>query len=204
MELDLSGKTWCSLGLKGTGKSTLANSFLNTYGSEALYYDTLHEAPVDSPFDIYQPSSRYSAAPLETVIKAITPKDATEIPKYRLFVIDEANRFCPPKPSPLPPSVADLNDQARHYLMSVGYIARRPSQLNSDLMELADYLFIFRLTGKGDQIYLNNTVGGLGDAVLHLPDFHFIIVFPDKHFTLAEPITPDKTWLQHSKRLINR
>jgi hypothetical protein len=67
---------------------------------------------------------------LETIINKITPPKGTDInkwlPPYSLFIIDEANRFCPPKPKLLPAAVADLNDQNRHYLMSVGYVARRP------------------------------------------------------------------------------
>lgn len=202
--MDLTGKTFCILGLKGTGKSTLANLILNTYGASALYYDTLFEAPPDSVFDVYQPNNRYSVRELETVINAIIPQNVNQLPKYRLVIIDEANRHCPPKPSPLPPAIADLNDQCRHYLMSAGFIARRPIQLNSDLMELADYIFIFRLTGKNDIQYLENTVTGLGEAVKSLGNHEFIQVNPDKSFQVCAPINPDKNWIGHAKRLINR
>ena len=120
------------------------------------------------------------------------------------MVIDEANRHCPPKPSPLPAAVADLNDQCRHYLMTAGFIARRPSQLNQDLTELADYIFIFRLTGINDIKYLNNTVSGLGEAVQGLEKHGFIQVNPDKSYNIMEPITPDEIWLSNAKNLIDR
>src|SRR3972149_3139704 len=202
--MDLTGKTFVILGLKGTGKSTLANLILNNYGASALYYDTLFEAPPESGFDIYQPINRYSVKELETVIRAIIPQNVNQLPKYRLVIVDEANRHCPPKPSPLPAAIADLNDQCRHYLMSAGFIARRPVQLNQDLTELADYIFIFRLTGKSDIQYLENTVSGLGDAVKNLGKFEFIQVNPDKSFQLCEPITPDKNWAARAKNLIDR
>lgn len=202
--MDLTGKTFVILGLKGTGKSTLANLILNTYGASALYYDTLFEAPPESVFDIYQPINRYSVKELETVIRAIIPQNINQLPKYRLVIIDEANRHCPPKPQPLPAAIADLNDQCRHYLMSAGFIARRPVQLNQDLTELADYIFIFRLTGKSDIQYLENTVSGLGDAVKNLGKFEFIQVNPDKSFQHCEPITPDKIWTARAKNLIDR
>jgi DNA helicase HerA-like ATPase len=204
MMIDLAGKSFVILGLKGTGKSTLANLILNTYGEKAFLYDTLYESPELSPFDIYRPKNRYSVAELEAVIRAIVPENINQLPKYRLFVIDEANRFCPPYPSPLPASVADLNDQCRHYLMSAGFIARRPSQLNSNLIELADYTFVFRLTGKNDLVYLNNTVSGLGDAVATLGKYEFMQVNPDKSYEVCEPITPDKRWLERASALINR
>ncbi len=202
--IDLEGKSFVILGLKGTGKSTLADKILNNYAEQAMYYDTLHEAPEDSPFDIYQPKDRYSVPELEAVIKAIVPLNASQLPKYRLFICDEANRFCPPKPASLPATVADLNDQCRHYLMSAGFIARRPSQLHQDLIELAAYLFIFRLTGKNDIKYLNNTVSGLGDAVVSLADFEFVTVNPDRSYFICNPIAPDKNWITKAKSLINR
>ena len=202
--MDLTGKTFTILGLKGTGKSTIANLVLNTFGEKALYYDTLYEAPENSIFDIWQPKNRYSVAELESVIKAIIPQKINELPKYRMVIIDEANRFCPPKPSPLPASIADLNDQCRHYLMSAGFIARRPVQLNQDLIELSDYIFVFRLTGKNDIQYLNNTVSGLGDTVAELDKFEFVLVNPDKSFSVCEPIKPDKNWLTRAKKLIER
>ena len=202
--IDLTGKTFAILGLKNTGKSTLSNLILNLYGADAIYYDTLYEAPEISPFDIYQPKNRYSVAELEDVIRRIIPQNINELPKYRMVIIDEANRFCPPKPTPLPAMIADLNDQCRHYLMSAGFIARRPVQLNSDLIELADYIFVFRLTGKNDILYLNNTVTGLGDTVQALGQWEFVRVNPDKTYVICEPVKPDKIWLNRAKTLINR
>lgn len=202
--LSLSGKTFCILGLRGTGKSTLANYILNNAGADALYYDTLYEAPESSIFDIYRPKDRYSVAELESVIRAVVPANINQLPRYRMVLIDEANRFCPSKPAPLPPAVADLNDQCRHYLMSAGFIARRPTQLNQDLMELADYCFIFRLTGKNDLLHLENTVSGLGDAVRTLGRFEFVQLAPDKSFTLCAPIEASKEWLHRGKSLIER
>lgn len=202
--INLAGKTYVSLGLKGTGKSTLNNYILGAFKGSALYYDTLHEAPDSAPYDIYRPRDRYSVAELETIIKAIIPANLNALPKYRLVVIDETNRFCPSKPAPLPPAIADLNDQCRHYLMTAGYIARRPSQLNQDLTELADYIFIFRLTGKNDIAYLNDTVTGLGDAVQALGKYEFITVFPDRAFKICAPIKPDDAWLDRAQSLTGR
>src|SRR3989304_9894364 len=90
--MDLTGKTFVIVGLKGTGKSTLPNLILNTYGASALYYDTLFEAPPESGFDIYQPINRYSVKELETVIRAIIPQNVNQLPNYRLFIFYEANR----------------------------------------------------------------------------------------------------------------
>ena len=202
--MDLSGKTFCIFGLKGSGKSTFANVILNQFGERAVYYDTVQEAPETSPFDIYQPKDRYSSAELSAMIRSIIPEKLNTLPKYRMLLIDEANRFCPPKPSPLPSAVADLNDQCRHYLMSAGFIARRPSQLNQDLTELADYLFIFKLTGKNDIQFLENTVSGLGNAVLSLENYEFVQVNPNRSFVICEAVDAEPHWINRAESLINR
>lgn len=180
MELDLANKAFCIFGMPDGGKSTLAHYILTSYGSVAFVYDTLHEFP-DSPFDSYIPKVRGDTDELETVIRAI-------IKKYKMIVIDECNRFCPSKPVPLPQAIADLNDFRAHYGVSVGYVARRPVQLNQDLMELAHYLFIFNLKGKNDIQYLNDLAAGLGDAVKELPLYHFIVVDPMRNYHICPPV----------------
>lgn len=180
MELDLENKAFCIFGLPDSGKSTLACFILNQYGSQAFVYDTLHEYP-DTPFDSYCPKNRYSAVELDMTIRIV-------MQRYKLIVIDETNRFCPPKPAPLPPAVADLNDWRAHYGATVGYICRRPVQLNTDLTELSHYLFIFTLKGKNDTMYLNDLVAGLGDAVNQLELYHFIVVDPARNYQVYDPI----------------
>jgi len=180
--LDLSGKSFCIFGLPDSGKSTQANFILNAYGKSAFIYDTLGEY-ADEPYDSYRPDDRYSPGELETVIRAILKSR-----RYSMVIIDEANRFCPPKPAPLPQAVADLNDWRAHYGLSVGFIARRPVQLNQDLTELAHYLFIFNLKGKNDIAYLNDLVAGLGDAVLNIPKYHFIMMDPGRNYELYSPV----------------
>ncbi|MBA7581104.1 hypothetical protein ES708_23004 [subsurface metagenome] len=108
--------------------------------------------------------------------------------RYSLIVIDEANRFCPPKPAPLPQTVADLNDWRAHYGITAGYISRRPVQLNQDLTELSHYLFIFSLQGKNDIGYLNDLSAGLGDAVSQLSPYYYMVVDPLRHYQVYSPV----------------
>ena len=189
MDIQLTRKTWCVFGLKGSGKSTLMQYIAAQYGAKCLMFDTLHEVNVEVPFHVYQPKNRQSPMELETVIALLRANKP-----YRMFVIDEANRFCKPKPSSLPQGVADMNDWARHeqFNLSVGYIARRPVQLNTDLTEIADYLFIFGMAGKNDVKYLNDLRNGLGDTVKDLPLFHYAVVYPDRTWKVATPIPMDK------------
>ncbi len=185
MEINLKGKTAADFGLRGSGKSYLADMLARTYGPQALIYDTLGEYDAKAPYDIYRPRDQNSVAELEKVIR-----DVMRSRKYKLLVIDEAHRFCPPKPAPLPLAVRDLNDFCRHeqYDISVIFIAQRPVKLHQDITEQADYLFLFRLAGKNDQTYLNEVSDGLGDAVKELPQYHFYLADQARKYQLMRPV----------------
>lgn len=185
--LDFENKAFCIFGLPDSGKSTLANYILAQYGSSAFVYDTLREYPSE-PFDSYPPTDQYDVVELEGIIRA-----AMTGGRYSLIVIDEANRFCPSKPVPLPQVIADLNDWRAHYGIAVGYIARRPVQLNQDLTELSHYIIIFCLKGKNDIQYLNDLSAGLGDAVSQLPLYHFIVVDPLRNYQRYAPVPAEFT-----------
>ena len=199
MNLDLTRKTWAVFGYKESGKSLLAKMIAEKYADKCLYYDTLHEVPVAAKFHSYPPKNRHSPLELESVIALLKANK-----RYRLFIIDEANRYCPPKPHPLPQGVADMNDWCRHpmFNLSIGYIARRPVQINTDLIELCDYLFVFQLGGKNDLKYLNDLRRGLGDAVQALPRFHYALVKPDRTWILCEPIKASKIFIGSDTQLL--
>lgn len=181
--IDLTAKGFCVFGLRGAGKSVLIRSIASGIAGHCLYYDTMHECSVDTPFDFYQPKSRYSDDELQKVVKWVMQKR-----HYKALLIDEANRFCPTKPAPLPQAVADLNDMQRHYGLTVGYIARRPVQLHQDLTELAAYIFCYTLHGKNDLKFLDNLKKGLGDVVSSLPPFHFVAVDQNRNVTVHSPV----------------
>jgi len=187
--IDLTRKTWALFGYKKSGKSTLAQFIADSYGPSCLYYDTLHEVAAEAAFHSYCPADRHSIAELENIVELVRTTK-----RYRMFIIDEANRYCKPKPTPLSQGIADMNDWCRHpqYNLSVGYIARRPVQLNQDLTEIADHLMIFQLGGKNDIQYLNDLRDGLGDEVKDLPQYHFALVYPDRTWEVMAPISPPK------------
>jgi hypothetical protein len=180
--LDLKSKSCCIFGLPDSGKSTLAHYIADSFGSSAFVFDTLNEFP-DQPFDRYAPSRRGDIGELEKIARAVMASR-----RYSCFILDEANRYCPSKPVPLPQAIADLNDFRAHYELTTIFIARRPVQLNQDLTELAHYLLLFRLPGRNDIGYLNELATGLGDAVQKVPKYHFMCVHPDRTFNLMKPV----------------
>lgn len=109
-------------------------------------------------------------------------------PKLQMFVIDESNTYLHPKPSPLPTGIVALNDRSRHENLSFGCIARRPSQLHSDIVELAHYIICFGLRGVNDVRYLDSINRGLGSAVANLPQYHFIVVDERRNWQVYKPV----------------
>ena len=96
MKLELDKKSVCIFGLPDSGKSTLAHFLASLFGISGFIYDTMSEYP-DKPFDIYRPKDRNSVGECEKIIRL-----AMNSGKYKLILIDEANRFAPSKPTPLP------------------------------------------------------------------------------------------------------
>ncbi len=186
MQIDLKGKRVCIFGLQGSGKSNLAALILKQYGQSALIYDTLAEYKDELEYWRYVPKNRGDQAELSAIVRL-----ALKTRRWRMIVIDEANRYCPSKPAPLPQAISDLNDWCRHkqYDIIPVYIARRPVQLNQDLTELASHLFIFNLAGKNDVQYLNDLKAGLGDAAQGLKQYHFIVVNERREYQVLKPIT---------------
>lgn len=186
--INLVGMRACIFGLPGSGKTTLAKHLLKQYPKHFIYdyhgeYKDCSEA---QHCKHYKPMS----IAVEEFNKVI---DFAMLQDVDLIAIDEANIFCPNR-IPLCDAMRKLNDTNRHLRNEKGIgficIARRPVQLHTDLVELAHYLFIFGLKGKNDRQYLNSLVEGLGDAVAQLCPFHFILVYPDRHYDICEPIQP--------------
>jgi hypothetical protein len=185
---DITNKRFVILGQQGSGKTVLAKYYLRGT-KDSMVYDIHHE---------YTGLNRYLAAHRQVDRRTKNDPGIIELDNFvstvvlgsgrvRLFVLDEGNRFCPNK-YPLPASILTLNDDNRHDKIAFGVIARRAAQLHTDLVELAHYLFIFRLTGKNDYSFLEDTAIGLGDAVRALEDFQFVVVDPSRRFKVHEPM----------------
>jgi hypothetical protein len=185
---DISNKRCVIFGLQGSGKTELAKKLTETQRAH-IVYDVHHEY---IGFNRYLVEHRRvnikdkndpGIRELNNVINNIVLKSG----QVRLFVLDEANRYCP-NHYPLPSSILVLNDDNRHDRIGFISIARRPAQLNTDLTELAHYIFIFNLAGRNDYNYLEDTAVGLGDAARKLKEHAFIVVFPDRHFEVRPPL----------------
>lgn len=184
----ISNKRCAIFGLQGSGKTELAKVLARSIGAH-LVYDVHHEYNGLNRYLVghkrVDPRNKndHGLAELNNVVDTIVLKSG----QIRLFILDEGNRYCP-NHYPLPASILVLNDDNRHDRIGFIVIARRPAQLNTDLTELAHYLFIFNLAGRNDFNFLEDTAEGLGEAVKKLKPFWFVIVHPDRHYEVHPPI----------------
>lgn len=169
-------------GLKSAGKSNWTQHTLtqDQYGAH-LMYDVCKE---HQTLNRYLPTHRRgddAHAELDQVLSRMV-LNVERARRPELVAVEEISRFCGPN-SPPPEALYELVDLNRHYGVGLLGIARRPAQIHTDLIELADNLIIFRLTGKNDYRRLEQEVDGLGDAVRALGQYQFVHVEPDRSYT---------------------
>lgn len=184
---DIKGKAITILGLKGSGKTVFLKNLLNAIPKH-LIVDPMLEY---QGYRRYIPANRsYSEAAVAEIDMVadmlVVPKKGNKA-KVDLFAVDEANRYFPSR-HPLPPTIQDINDLQRHWGLTSAFIARRPTQINTDIIELSNYVIIYNLAGKNDIQYLNDLSNGLGDAVLQMERYHFMFVDERRQYECLDPV----------------
>jgi DNA helicase HerA-like ATPase len=180
----LRGKQIGVFGMRGTGKTTWTKWLLRKF-KKPVVFDPLNEY---ADFTRYVPETREAGDEL----KAEFSHFWNTINRKRIgcMAVDEANRIAPNRETPSP-ALRDIIDLGRHESITYILIARRPTQITTDAVELVDYLVFFRLDGKNDIKYINDIKEGMGDAVAGLSGHKF--VFYDRSdgvFRVHEPIKP--------------
>lgn len=194
MEIELFGKHSLIFGLKGTGKSNLVAHILDQPIYENhLVYDLAQEHADNANHrvvpDHTQPPE--STEEFQQAFSALVTENEREM-RPDLFVGEEVSRYAPNN-GKAPEALLDLADQSRHY--GVGFLgtARRPAQVNTTLVELADYIVVFRVRGKNDVKRLNAEADGLGDRARELDPFEFIVVDSMRDSAIHEPVPEYET-----------
>ncbi len=184
------------VGLQGSGKTELAKKMIKettSKGGKALIVDILAEYIHNKKLgniDVYVPTnSVYPVVEVDTLINnyILTPYFETGKQPYNLIVFDEASRYFQNK-NPLPQSMGYINDMARHLKLDVIVIARRFTQVNTDLVELSHKLYIFNQTGINDIKRLNELSIGLGDTILNIPKYYYVEVDQWRKYIIKNPI----------------
>lgn len=164
-------------GKKKEGKSNFLQYALSQEKHRnALLYDVCREHEAMPDGIRYLPEYRNgekARAELGGVIdRFVTGNDRERRPD--LLVMEEVSRLAP-NGGGSPDELYDVVDLNRHYGMGVVGVARRPAQVETTLVELADHIVVFYVDGPNDIRKLNNLSDGLGDAANELDKYHYIV-----------------------------
>ena len=194
--IEIAGKGFCIFGLRGMGKSWLVKHILDSCTAKNadgnyrhLVYDPLNE---HQGYRRIRPDNRSDPAELSEFIDRLVIPEA-QANKLDLFIVDEANKYIPARKT-LEEGPSDLNDFARHFGrhgLSVGWVARRPVQFNSDILECSNIVFFFKNQGANDYQKCEDMCRGLGDAIRSLKPYHFVVLEDGHKVSVHAPITPN-------------
>lgn len=190
--LELAEQIVVVLGPPDSGKTNFVKT---VFGKEPYrrhwIYDPLREYD-SSEYNVVRPSNRrYDGGNEElnqTIDDAIFAQPEALRPRY--LVIDEANRTVPNNKEP-GEAMQDMIDFNTHFAPGIGLwvVARRPAQLNTDLMELYDEMFIFGLRGRNDKrAYRDMVSEELVEQLDAKEKFEFVHVDGEGDTTLFEPV----------------
>ena len=184
---DLKGKAITVIGLKGSGKSVWVQYLLDSVKKHLIVDPMLEYQGFRRYIPKFRSFSDAATMELDMVADELVVPQKGNKAKVDLFAVDEANRYCPAR-HPLSPVIMDINDFQRHWDLTTVWVARRPTQLNTDLVELSNWIIVFNLAGKNDHQYLNDLSDGLGDAVLELPKYHYMFVNESRQYEQMTPV----------------
>ena len=194
--VSFAGQQIVVMGHRGAGKSTWIQYVLNqTPGHFIVDMNREHEG-----YNRYLPEYRRGDE-AKAEVDGVTSRIATDNDPARrpsMLVYEEANRYIPNRGS-IPEAVGEVVDLGRHYETDVGdgiavmYVTRRPSQLDTDVIELADYLVVYRVRGKNDKKRLNSEASGLGDKASQLGEYEYLLVRPDRSIVHMSPVPEGNT-----------
>lgn len=192
MDINLKNKTFVVAGLKNTGKTFLVqNAILNSIPNNAVYDITGEYKNCKSAKYVYASSNKqYSQEMISEVDNFI--EKLVNAKKPELVIFEEADCVLP-NMRITSSSLLHLNSTCRHFDkergISVGFITRRLPDLNSKIVEIADYIFIFQLSGKNDLIYLEQLKKGLSEQMAQIEQNHkFIVLDGARNFAVYDAI----------------
>ena len=185
-EMSLRGKRVCVFGLQGSGKSYWSKYVALHYNS--LIFD-IHGEYRQDLYSVWRPRAKQHGPELMAEFDAAMQKFVfSKDYSWDMLVIDEANQYFPNR-KPLPPAMARLNDFNRHMNLGFMCVARRPSQLHTDLTELAHYNIFFKLEGVNDMQRLRDIYPGLDSLVFSLGPHEFAVHEPGKGIYRCAPLS---------------
>ena len=180
--IELKNQQAVILGNRGGGKTNLAVHIARQVPpGEVLVYDPLAEW-AKLGYRAHVPKDGLDLDELDDYIRTVAVRA-----EPRIFIVDEASSIITTKHR-LPPGLQMLSRHGRHYGMTVLWIGHRPMDINPNISEMADYLFIFRVSGAGNLVRLRNWHEDLPAAVRSLKDYEFAVLEHGQTVTVHAPV----------------
>lgn len=176
----LKGKKVMVCGMNEAGKTTFCKELLRQYPRHFVW--DMNGEYSDKEFNRFVPSNKQRGEPIKQEFDRLMHGhlfEAIEKGRLKTLLIDESNIIAPNRAT-MPVTMARLNDVYRHIPdknkgdFTVIFVTRRPAQLNTDISELCQIKIIFKLEGKNDLDWCEETQKGLGDSVVELEQYEFL------------------------------
>jgi len=188
--------TVCVLGLRGGGKSYLVKNY---------FLDSQPRHLVIDPLDEYEGYFRYvphiklmeNYDSLNEEIKLahkrlIFPnvltledqkKGKVKPKRLKMVVYEEADLYVPAQRL-LNSSIRKMYTQCRHMQVDLIAVSRRPTDLNTYIMDTADYLIVFKIAGANALKSLRNMNSACVDAIMTLnyDKYEFLLFNRDRTY----------------------
>lgn len=188
-EISIKNSHTMLFGLKGAGKSNWLQWLLSKrrYSTSHVCFDVCRE---HDSLNQYLPRHRRGKEGRQELEQVLT-RLITDVERERrpeVVAIEEISRYAPSNGA-TSEALMELCDLNRHYGVGLVGVARRPAQVESDLVELADQLVIFNLRGKNDIRRLNNERAGLGDMIVNeVGEYEYAVVDGQRNVSIHNPV----------------
>lgn len=191
MKIQIKDRQTAVFGMKREGKSNWLQWLLSHsgYQSHLVYDQTREHDALNRYLPTHKRGSEATQELGEVTRRMVVENDRERRPE--IYAVEEMSRFCSPN-SPPPEAVYDLIDQPAHYGVGTIFVARRPAQVHTDILELATNVVIFYLGGDNDHKKLNSHLSGLGDTVRELGRYEYVVV-QGRDYEVHSPVPEQDT-----------
>lgn len=158
----------------------------------ALHYKTIifdiHGEYRPDVYERWVPENKQYGAPLlDEFDQAMNQIVFNPVNNFEMLIVDEAHQYFP-NGRLLPPAMMKLNAFNRHMNLAFCLTSHRPTQLKTDLVELAHYCIFFKLSGRNDLRFMKDLYPGLDEEVFSLGPHEFVLYESGKGFHRCAPI----------------
>lgn len=171
-------------GTKRSGKTNWVKWFLKDRPNHVIV-DPVREFPTEH-YNVYRPESTRGSDAVNELDMVLDKLDYNNLD---WLAIDESNRYVR-KGGQLVGPVGDLVDMNRHKGGGLGiiFVARRPSQIHTDVRELSDYVLAFNLAGRQDLKALDKMAEGGSKAMNQIGQFEAVMFDPSRNFKVMKKV----------------